>query len=432
MGVPAGRAELWIRQVALVAILQASEPLLLSVAALWRRLLFRTTFIGITGSVGKTTTKELLADILAARDRTYRTIGNQNYGFALALNILRVRPWHRFAVIEVGIAKPGDMRRLAGALRPDVAVVLAVARAHTTTFGDLDQCAAEKALLLESLRPGGLAVLNGDDPRVAAMAGSVRFRTCLVGTSPAFHLWADQVSSRWPDRLSFLAHGGGKTCRIQTQQLGSHWVPALTAALAVANHLGIALEASSTVLRGSAPYTARLEPVQLPCGAVIVRDDYSASIDSFEASLEFLREARALRRIMLFTDISDSGANRRRRLRSLAKAVSGWLDVLILCGDEYAYGRRKAIEAGEPPESAHGFPTLGEAAHFLRRELRPGDLVLLKGRSTDHAARVFFALFGSVACWRTYCPKTRICDGCWELGFEPEAGYRPPSVGLPV
>jgi UDP-N-acetylmuramoyl-tripeptide--D-alanyl-D-alanine ligase len=231
IGVAAGRAELWIRQVALSPILQASEPLLFTLAVLWRRLLFRTTFIAITGSVGKTTTKELLADILAARARTFRTLGNQNSGLVLALNILRVRPWHRFAVLEAGIGKPGQqMRRLAG----------------------------------------GLAVLNGDDPRVAAMAGSARFRTCLAGTSPAFDLWADQVSSRWPDRLSFLAHCGSETCRIQTQQLGSHWIPALTAALAVAKHLSVPLEESASVLSSSAPYTARLEPVPLPSGAVML------------------------------------------------------------------------------------------------------------------------------------------------------------------
>ncbi len=432
MGVAAGRAGQWIRQVALAPIFRALEPLLFTAASLWRKLLFRTTFIAITGSVGKTTTKELLADILTARARTYRTLGNQNGGFVLALNVLRVRPWHRFAVLEVGIGKPGDMRRLAATLRPDVAVILAVARTHTAAFDDLEQCAAEKVLLLESLRPGGLAVLNGDDPRVAAMAGSARFRTCVIGASPAFDLWADRVSSRWPDRLSFLAHCGSETCTMQTQQLGSHWVPTLTAALAIAKHLGVPLEESGSVLRGSAPYTARLEPVPLPCGAVMVRDDYSASIDTFEAALEFLREARAQRRILVFTDFSDSGDNRHRRLRSLAAAISGWLDILILCGDEHVYGRRKVLEAGAPPESAHGFQTLREAAQLLRADLRPGDLILLKGRTTDHAARVFFALFGRVACWRAYCPKTMLCDGCWELGFEPEAGYRPPAVGLRV
>jgi UDP-N-acetylmuramoyl-tripeptide--D-alanyl-D-alanine ligase len=206
----------------------------------------------------------------------------------------------------------------------------------------------------------------------------------------------------------------------------------LTAALAVAKHLGVPLEESASVVRCSAPYTARLEPVPLPCGAVVVRDDYSASIDTFEAALEFLREARAQRRILVLTDISDSVGNRRRRLRALATAVSGWLDILILCGDEHVYGRRKAIEARLPPESAYGFQTLKEAADFLRTELRPGDLVLLKGRTTDHATRVFFALLGRVACWRAYCPKTMLCDGCWELGFESETGYRPPSTGLRV
>lgn len=426
------RFELWLRQVAVGRMVRKCAPLLYLLAHLWRRLMVRTTFIAVTGSLGKTTTTRLLAGILATRGRTFHTVGNQNGGVLMLLNILRVRPWHRYAVIEVGIDKPGAMRKMARTLRPGVAVILAVSRVHTTGFANLDVYAGEKAMLLESLLPGGLAVLNGDDPRVARMTGRTGHRTCFFGSCAEFDVWCDEWASRWPDRLSFCAHCGNQSRKIQTRLLGSHWVPALTAALATAAGLGIRLDEAAGALRDVSPHTARMDPVQLPSGVVMVRDDYSSTLTASEAALQFLREARAGRRVFVLTDISDSGSNRRSRLRWLAGAVSGWLDLLVLVGDEQRYGVRKAIEAGMTPGQAHGFDDLRAAAEFLRAELRSGDLVLLKGRSTDHAARLFFAQCGTVECWRDYCRKTMLCDMCWELGFRPSGDFIPPSLGAHV
>ena len=113
----------------------------------------------------------------------------------------------------------------------------------------------------------------------------------------------------------------------------------------------------------------------------------------------------------------------------LGGAVAGWLELLVLIGRYHKYGSRKAIEAGMSAGSVRGFAAQREAAAWLKTGLKPGDLALLKGRTTDHVARLFFAQIGSVSCWRDYCRKTMLCDGCWELGFRPEAGYTPPSAG---
>ena len=415
--------ELWIRQVALGPLLDRCRPLLFPLASLWRRLLFGTTFIAVTGSAGKTTTKECLAEILASKGRTFRTLGNQNGGFVVALNILRVRPWHRYAVIELGVDRPGAMRPAAQIVRPDVALILGVLRMHTTQFQNLDQYAEEKAVLLESLSPGGLAILNGDDPRVAKMAVNLQRRTCFYGTSRNFDFWIDRMSSRWPDRLRFLMHCGEETCEIETQQVGTHWAPALSAALAAAHGLGVPISDAARVIKHISPYTARMEPISLPNGAVLIRDDYNGSIDTLDASLRVLREADAMRKVLVISDYADSGVNRRQRLKSLASAVSGWLDVLVLCGQQHEYGRRKAIEAGMPPDQVYSFATLLEVAEFLKRALQSGDLVLLRGRSTDHVARLFFAQLGTLTCWREDCKKTMLCDTCWELGFRPDAAH---------
>jgi UDP-N-acetylmuramoyl-tripeptide--D-alanyl-D-alanine ligase len=422
--------ELWIRQVALGPLVSRCGPLLFVLGSLWRRLLFRTTFIAVTGSVGKTTTKEFLADILATRGRTFRTLGNQNGGFVVPLNILRVRPWHRFAVIEIGVSKPGAMRPLAEVVRPDVALILGVVRTHTTEFQDLDQHADEKAVLLQSLAPGGLAILNGDDARVAKMGANLQHRVCWAGTSSDFDFWIDRISSRWPERLRFRIHRGDEACDIQTRQLGIHWASHLAAAIAAAHSLGVSISRAAAVLRETVPYAARMEPVLLPSGAVLIRDDYNGSMDTFEVALRVLREAEAVRKVLVITDFADAGLNRRARLRYLASEVSGWLDVLVLSGPYHEYGRRKAIEAGMRPDQVHSLATLSQLAGFVKQELRSGDLALLRGRGMDHAARIFFAQLGTVTCWREDCTKQMLCDTCWELGFQPDAshGGRAPLV----
>jgi UDP-N-acetylmuramoyl-tripeptide--D-alanyl-D-alanine ligase len=424
--------ELWIRQAALGPLVERCEPLLFFLASRWRRLLFRTTFIAVTGSVGKTTTKEFLADILATKGRTYRTIGNQNNGFVLPLNILRVRPWHRFAVLEIGVSRPGMMHRLAQLVRPNVALILGVVRTHTTDFKDLDQHAREKAVLLESLAPGGLAILNGDDRRVAKMGENLPHRVRWTGTSSAFDFWIDQISSRWPEGLRFHIHRGDEACDIRTRQLGTHWAGPLAAALAAAHSLGVPFSDAARVLGRTSPYAARMEPVSLPSGAVMIRDDYNGSMDTLEVALRVLREAEAVRRVLVITDFADSGLHRRPRLRYLTSAVSGWLDVLVLSGADHEYGRRKAIEAGMRPDHVHSFETLRELAGFVKQELQAGDLALLRGRTTDHVARIFFAQLGAVTCWREDCQKQMLCDTCWELGFQPDPAHDNRYTALPI
>jgi UDP-N-acetylmuramoyl-tripeptide--D-alanyl-D-alanine ligase len=391
------------------------SPLLFVLAFIWRRLLFRTTFIGITGSCGKTTVKECLAAILASRHPTFRTYRNQNAPSMVALNILRVRPWHRFAVIEAATRAPGMIRKGAAVLRPDVAVILNVLRTHERGFDGLKEYAAEKAALLRALAPGGVAVLNLDDPCVAEMAASASVRVRTFGTSPGADLRASQVQAKWPERLALQVRCGPETQTVETQLVGAHWLTSVLAALAVADTLGVPLREAASILREVQPFSARMQPVQLPSGAVVLRDDYNASADPMEASLRVLQEARATRRILVITDIDVSGKRRILRLRQLALIAAQASDMAVIIGAQAAYGRRRAIEAGMAPENVYAFPSLRPAADFLKTELRSGDLLLLKGRATDHIARVFHALLGPVRCWKERCPKTMLCDECWEL-----------------
>jgi UDP-N-acetylmuramoyl-tripeptide--D-alanyl-D-alanine ligase len=264
------------------------------------------------------------------------------------------------------------------------------------------------------------------------MAANLKRRVRLTGTANNFDFWIDGISSRWPDRLRFRIHWGDQICDIETQQVGAHWAPALTAALAAAHSLGVQMSDAARAVRQTPPYAGRMEAISLPNGAVLIRDDYNGSIDTLEASLRVLREAEVIRTVLVITDVADSGMNRHHRLKYLASAVSGWLGVLVLCGPEHEYGRRRAIEAGMSPDRVNSFATLVEVAEFLKRGLKSGDLVLLKGRTTDHVARLFFAQLGTLSCWREHCQKTMLCDTCWELGFRPDAAHADRYSPLPI
>jgi len=412
---------LWLKERLFWRPFRTCRPLLYSVGALaflWRRLMFRTTFIAITGSLGKTTAKECLAAILATHAPTIKTGGNHNSGLGLCVSILRVRPWHRFAVLELAGAAPNNMLRGSQLVRPDVAVILNVLRTHTTVFATLEDHAAEKSHLLDNLRPGGTAIVNGEDPLVASMANRPGLRVIRFGTSPEFDVRADGVTSRWPDRLAFRVHSHGESADVETRLVGRHWINSLLAALCTAQQCGVSLRQAAKALRDVEPFPARLQPVALPMGAIVLRDDYNASIDTLETSCRVLEEADAQRRLLVVNDFSDSGVNRKNRLRRLAETARRAADVALFIGESAEYGRRRAIEAGMRPDDVHHFPTLKEAARFLKNEIRSGDLVLLKGRTTDHAARIFFALTGEVGCWKDYCRKTMLCDNCWALRLD--------------
>lgn len=401
-----------------IALRKAFNPFLVIAAFFWRRLLFRTTFIAITGSVGKTTAKECLYAVLSDQAPTVKTRGNLGARFELPRTILRTRPRHRYVVAEVGIAEPGVMWRSAWLLRPDIAVVLGVERTHSIAFLDLETTAKEKSKILDRLPAGGVAVLNGDDPRTAAMGKGRRGRTVLFGRSERLDLWSSGETSLWPERLRFDAHEGDQTQRIETQLVGTHWTPAVLGALAAARVRGVSLAAAAESIRRVSPFPLRMQPAALPSGATVLRDEFNGSIVSLEPALKVLREARVERRILVISDVADVGTNYRHRLRAIAQRAVGSVDLCVFVGEKSAYGRRRAIEAGMAPEATLSFPFIGQAADFLRRETRPGDLILLRGRLTDHLSRVYLGVFGQVECRKTDCRRLIVCDACPELGAE--------------
>ena len=256
-------------------------------AFLWRRLMFRTTFIAITGSVGKTTATACLGSILSAHYPTNWEPGGRNSRSALARIVLKTRFRHRFTVIEAPTRTPGALARAAWMIAPDIAVLLRVLHVHTDAFPTLDAMAAEKEQLLKRLGRRGVAILNADDPVVLEMGrrrpGPVR----TFGISEDAFLKADQVSAVWPARLSFRARCGQELARVETNLVGEQLLPSVLAALATAVTCGVSLPEAAAALKSVQPVAGRMQPMVLPNGVMIIRDEYNANVVSVQAGLDF-------------------------------------------------------------------------------------------------------------------------------------------------
>jgi UDP-N-acetylmuramoyl-tripeptide--D-alanyl-D-alanine ligase len=216
---------------------------------------------------------------------------------------------------------------------------------------------------------------------------------------------------------------------VRTQLVGAHWLGSALAALAAARACDIPLRAAAEVLAGVSPFAARMQPVALPSGAVVIRDEGNGSRDTIDAMLDVMRNARAGRRVLVFSDMTDVKGNSKKRLREMGRIAAEVAEVAVFVGEHAHHGVRGAVAAGMDPACCHDVPGLERAAELLGRELRAGDLVFLKGRSVHHLSRIVFAQFGSIGCWTTSCKKRTVCDVCTELrpGFDLRRALEPPT-----
>jgi len=388
--------------------------------------MFRTTFIAITGSAGKTTTAHCVGAILSAHYPTNWTPGGQNARTHLALNVLRTRFRHRFAVIEVGTRAPGALRRAAWMIAPDIAVVLTVLGVHTNVFPTLEEVAAEKEQLLSRLGKHGLAILNEDDTRVREMGTRCRGQVRTFGCAPPATLRGTAISSVWPRRLSFRADYAGESCFVETQLVGEHMATPVLAALAVAVSCGVPLSQAAAALGSVSPVPGRMQPMMLPHGVTVLRDEFNPSLPTFDPGLRVMQTAEASRRIVILGDVLDSPLTVRPRMRDLGRKVAASADLGIFIGTVSKVAAKAASEAGL--KQAFACQNLREASEFLQRELRTGDLVLVEGWIAHHIERVVLAQTGTISCWIERCNKLILCEHCPQLNLVPFPSNDSPQV----
>jgi UDP-N-acetylmuramyl pentapeptide synthase len=389
-------------------------------AARHRRRVPGVTFIAVTGSAGKTTTKELIAAVLASRQPGSKSPGTHNSAHWVSHTVLGARRGDGFCVQELGATGPGSLDEAIRLVRPRVAVVTNIGGDHRSAFRTLEATATEKGKVVAAVPRHGLAVLNIDDPRVLAMAGSCRGRVITYGLRPDAAVRAESVASSWPDRLTFIAIHGEQRVAVQTRFCGVHWIHACLAAIATGIGLGVPLPVAAEVLAAVDPLPGRYEPVRAG-GVTFIRDEFKASLWSFAPALEFLRDARAVRKVAVIGTISDYAGRASPVYASVARQALEVADEVIFVGPQ---ARRCAGARSHPRGAAlHAFPTALEAHRHLAATLVPGDLVLVKGsQRADHLLRLVLARRGHVACWRTTCRRVKFCDDCLLLRV-PQVGW---------
>jgi UDP-N-acetylmuramoyl-tripeptide--D-alanyl-D-alanine ligase len=349
-------------------------------AAHWRAK-FSPAIVGITGSIGKSSTKELAAGVLGTKLRVLRSPKSYNNEFGLPLSVLMIDDTTDVAVLEMGTFGPGELTSLTEIARPTVAVVTNVGHTHLERMGSQDGIARAKGELVAALPDDGVAVLNGDDPRVRAMAGLTKARTIFYGYGDDCDLRASDLEDHGLDGLSFSLHwdGAAQSARLHhAPLLGAHSVYTALAAAGTALAVGMSFaEVTAALLK---PHPAvRLLVVPGPNGSTIIDDSYNAAPASVLAALDILARTPATRRLAVLGDMLELGDYEDEAHRIVGRRVAAVADVLLTIGPRARIIADEAARSGVTAERIATFDQKEDIIAALTSELRAGDAVLIKG-----------------------------------------------------
>lgn len=360
--------------------------------------------LAITGSNGKTTTKEMVAAIFEEavldgerlRGRVLKTEGNFNNLVGLPLTLLRLRKRHKLAVIELGTNRPGEIGRLAGIADPDCGIITSVAAAHLEGLNSLAGVAREKGALYQNIRSGGTIAVNVDDPRVKKLAAKFTGKKITYGKRG----WLRAVSSRMSGRggMEFTLQAGGERRKVHLHYLGQHNVANALGAAALALCAGATLPAIRRGLAKAKPFSMRME-IEEWNGVGIINDAYNANPASMQAALQTLAEISCPgKRIAVLGDMFELGRHSAIEHRRLGKTAAGAaLDGLYLLGAQAAAVRMGALAGGLALEKIIIGKDHGDLAARLRAHVHAGDWLLFKGSRGMKMERVLEALKGGRA-----------------------------------
>jgi UDP-N-acetylmuramoyl-tripeptide--D-alanyl-D-alanine ligase len=356
----------------------------LQTLAAWARSRWTGRMVAVTGSAGKTTTKEVIARLLEVEMAVGKTAGNLNNHVGLPLSVLRLPGDARAAVLEIGMNHAGELRHLAGIARPDVAVVTNVGYAHAEFFGSVEEVAKAKRELVESLPAGGVAVLNADDPLVARFREIHPGPVLTFGLSPAADVRPDDVEYR-PDGTRFRYSGTD----FETSLAGRHGLLNVLAGLAVARLFGLRPARLRDALRALVPGKMRGERL-VHAGITVLNDCYNSNPEAVRSMLEVLRATPARRRFAVLGEMLELGRWSEPLHREVGRyVVECGIDVLVGIRGAARQMVEEAVRSGLPAGAAFFFDEPVGAGASLRGMLQNGDAVLFKG---SRGTRVEMAL----------------------------------------
>jgi len=351
---------------------------------------------GITGSVGKTTTKEILAALLGAKLRVLKSEGNFNNAYGLPLTLFRLEATHDAAVLEMGMSEPGELKQLAAIASPDVAVVTRVAPAHLVNFISLEEIAFAKRELVEGLNgPNSVAVLNADDSRVAAMASRAPGRVIFYGIEKPAEFRAEEIEDRGALGSAFTLLARGKRTRLELALPGRHVISNALACLAAASVWNIGAAEAQSIFPRLRPPAMRGEILRFSNGAALINDSYNSSPAALHAMTQLLASTPKYRRRILaageMLELGTSSAALHREAGEFA-ARTGRIDWIVGVQGDAAQLLEGAVAAGFPREQTKFFASSHEAASFLADLVTAGDLLLVKGSRGVKMERIVEAL----------------------------------------
>ena len=351
---------------------------------------------GVTGSVGKTTTKEILAALLSSRLRVLKSEGNFNNEYGLPLTLFKLDESHEAAVLEMGMSRRGELSRLAEIARPDVGVVTRVSPAHLEFFSSVDEIALAKRELIEGLNgKDSTAVLNADDARVAAFAPFAPGRVLTYGIEQPAFFSAENIQDRGALGTTFDYVSPEGRARFELALPGRHVIANALASLAAASVWGIGIAEAGAVLPKLRPPAMRGEILQLSNGAALINDSYNSSPAALQAMTSLLAATPGFRRRILaageMRELGATSAQLHRDAGSFA-AQTGAIDWVIGVEGDAAQLIEGAAAAGIPRERLKFFSSSDDAANFLQTLFQPGDLLLVKGSRGVKMERVVEAL----------------------------------------
>ncbi len=361
------------------------------IARFWRSKL-DLRVIGITGSVGKSTTKELTAQALSSRYKTFKNFGNLNNEIGLPLSVLGIRSTHQRAVLEMGFYVPGEIDFLCQIAKPQIGVITNIGTVHAERAGSQEAIARGKAELVQALPPApeGIAILNYDDIRVREMAKMTRARVFYYGLSPEADVWADNVEGLGLDGIRFRLHYRQETLHVHLPLIGRHSVHTALRATAVCLLEGLTWQEILNGLRAGKAQL-RLVAVRSKCGALILDDTYNASPSSTLAALNLLEELDG-RHIAVLGDMLELGQYEQQGHEMVGLRVAEVADLLLTLGKRARIIAKSARKAGMPANAILEFDEKETLTLWLKENLSPNDSVLLKGSRGLRMDRITAAL----------------------------------------
>lgn len=346
-----------------------------------RRRKYRTPVVALTGSNGKTTTKEMIAACLETAFPILKTKANLNNLIGLPLTLFSLTEKERVVVLEMGMNVPGEVRRLTEIAEPDVGLITNIQKVHLEGMGSLERVKEEKGELFRRMRRDGTILVNQNDPHVIDLGSEFGGQKITFGVEKSADVMAKEIRLRGAEGISFKLILEGEETEVKLRLLGRHFVSNVLAAIGVASLFGIEVKKAKEAVEDFQPFAMRMEVIHLEAGKTLINDAYNANPRAMELALETLAEIRGKGRAIAvlgdMLELGDFTDEAHRQLGEKVKELS--IDLLLALGEKAPLVVESAIRHGFESRRAWVVENHSEAIDTLRGVTQEGDWILVKG-----------------------------------------------------